>query len=113
MLTGRLPRCHLVMSAASRPSGAWRYPEGVMATPPTVPAGWYADPSARHEHRYWDGTDWTAQVSDAGVMAIDRPAARPEPASEYPAERPPASEHPAERSPAAGPPAAAPAPRKR
>jgi hypothetical protein len=84
-----------------------------MATPPTVPAGWYTDPSARHEHRYWDGTDWTAQVSDGGVMAIDLPAARPEPVSERLAERLPSSEHPAERSPAAGVPAAAPAPRKR
>jgi hypothetical protein len=74
-----------------------------MAIPPRVPAGWYDDPSARHERRYWDGTDWTAQVSDDGVATIDQPGARPAPASERPAEPPPA----------AGPPAAAPAPRKR
>jgi hypothetical protein len=73
-----------------------------MAIPPRVPAGWYDDPSARHERRYWDGTDWTAQVSDDGVATIDQPGARPAPASERPAEPPPA----------AGPPAA-PAPRKR
>src|SRR6516164_6181945 len=80
------------MSAASRPSGA-RAAEGVMATPPRVPAGWYDDPSARHERRYWDGTDWTAQVSDAGIAATDQLGTRP----------PPTSEHLAGSSPAAGP----------
>jgi hypothetical protein len=74
-----------------------------MATPPTVPAGWYADPSARHERRYWDGTDWTAHVSDGGVTAADQRGTRPLAVSEHPAEPPPA----------AGPLAAAPAPRPR
>src|SRR6516225_9841942 len=72
------------MSAASRPSGA-RAAGGVMATPPKVPAGWYDDPSARHERRYWDGTDWTAQVSDAGIAATDQLGTRPPPTSEHPA----------------------------
>ncbi len=74
-----------------------------MATPPKVPAGWYDDPSALHERRYWDGTDWTAHVSDGGIAAIDQPGARP----------PPTSEDPAGPPPAAGPAAAAPAPRRR
>jgi hypothetical protein len=34
-------------------------------------AGWCADPSARHELRYWDGAAWTAHVSDAGVQQTD------------------------------------------
>jgi hypothetical protein len=33
--------------------------------------GWYADPSGRFEHRYWDGHDWTSQVSRNGVFEID------------------------------------------
>src|SRR2546421_12077373 len=74
-----------------------------MATPPKVPAGWYDDPSALHELRYWDGTGWTAHVSDAGIAATDQPGARP----------PLTSEDPDEAPPAAGPPAAAPAPRRR
>lgn len=37
----------------------------------TSPAGWYADPLARHETRYWDGTGWTENVQDAGVPAVD------------------------------------------
>jgi hypothetical protein len=32
---------------------------------------WYADPSGRHELRYWDGSAWTDHVSDHGVTAID------------------------------------------
>lgn len=34
-------------------------------------AGWRADPFGRHELRYFDGTVWTAQVSDAGEKSID------------------------------------------
>jgi hypothetical protein len=29
--------------------------------------GWYADPSGRYDHRYWDGTAWTEHVSRGGV----------------------------------------------
>lgn len=36
-------------------------------------AGWHADPSGRHEHRYWDGAAWTDQVSDGGVASVDPP----------------------------------------
>jgi hypothetical protein len=35
------------------------------------PAGWHPDPSGRHEMRYWSGTGWTDDVSDAGVAAKD------------------------------------------
>jgi Protein of unknown function (DUF2510)/Fibronectin type III domain len=62
-----------------------------MATPPTVPAGWYTDPAARHERRYWDGTDWTSQVSDGGVTGTDQPGFRPPPVPQAPAEPPPAA----------------------
>ncbi len=34
-------------------------------------AAWYADPSGAHEHRYWNGQDWTDFVSDQGVQAND------------------------------------------
>ena len=35
------------------------------SSPPAASPGWYADPSGRHRHRYWDGSDWTAHVHDA------------------------------------------------
>ena len=35
------------------------------------PADWYRDPLQRHELRYYDGTGWTAHVSDNGVTSTD------------------------------------------
>ncbi len=35
------------------------------------PPGWHPDPRGRHEHRYWDGTQWTDHVADAGVTGQD------------------------------------------
>jgi hypothetical protein len=32
---------------------------------------WYADPTGRHEYRYWDGGAWTANVADAGSASLD------------------------------------------
>jgi hypothetical protein len=36
-----------------------------------VPASWQPDPSHRHELRYWDGTEWTEHVADAGQQSTD------------------------------------------
>jgi hypothetical protein len=33
--------------------------------------GWQRDPSGRHEYRYWDGSSWTDDVSDAGMTSVD------------------------------------------
>lgn len=33
--------------------------------------GWYADPTSRHELRYWDGRHWTDSVTDEGVKTVD------------------------------------------
>ena len=41
----------------------------------TTPAGWYPDPSARFEMRYWDGTAWTEHVSRQGQQFTDPPVA--------------------------------------
>ena len=40
-----------------------------------APAGWYADPSARFELRYWDAAQWTEHVSRAGQQYTDPPVA--------------------------------------
>jgi hypothetical protein len=37
---------------------------------PEVPAGWYPDPSGRHELRWFDG-DWTSWASDRGTVIDD------------------------------------------
>jgi hypothetical protein len=45
-------------------------PNGSPPEAPT-PAQWYADPRGRHELRYWNGTHWTDDVWDQGVMSAD------------------------------------------
>ncbi len=49
-----------------------------MATTPP-PAGWYRDPAARFDFRYWNGDAWTDAVQRDGVRAIDGDARAPEP----------------------------------
>jgi uncharacterized protein YxjI len=34
-------------------------------------AAWLADPTHRHQLRYWDGTRWTEHVSDQGNTSLD------------------------------------------
>jgi TPR repeat protein len=34
---------------------------------------WHPDPYGRHQHRYWDGTQWTEHIADDGVAGIDDP----------------------------------------
>jgi hypothetical protein len=34
--------------------------------------GWYADPTARFDYRYWDGSGWSEHVAKAGRMATDQ-----------------------------------------
>jgi len=41
------------------------------------PAHWAADPTGRHEHRYWDGNRWTDHVADQGRTTVDPIAADP------------------------------------
>jgi hypothetical protein len=41
------------------------------APPPTFPPGFYADPDGRCEARWWDGSQWTAQVIINGQPGVD------------------------------------------
>ncbi|MEY2431691.1 MAG: hypothetical protein QOC92_1416 [Acidimicrobiaceae bacterium] len=43
------------------------------------PAGWYADPTTKHELRYWDGYAWLDNVSDKGTTATDPLGGKPMP----------------------------------
>ena len=36
-----------------------------------TPGGWHADPLNRHQYRWWDGAEWTGNVSDSGVASVD------------------------------------------
>jgi hypothetical protein len=52
-----------------------RYPPFTMdpsiTAAPAAPAAWYADPTGRHAHRYWDGWQWTPHVADDGRASLD------------------------------------------
>ena len=41
--------------------------------PEPSPADWYSDPPGRHEHRYWDGSQWTEHVASRGRQEVDPP----------------------------------------
>jgi hypothetical protein len=49
------------------------YSPGVSAAraPSMAPPSWHPDPRGRHELRYWDGTEWTDHVADAGTQGTD------------------------------------------
>lgn len=36
-----------------------------------TPAGWMTDPTGRHQLRHWDGSQWTAHISNNGVPGTD------------------------------------------
>jgi hypothetical protein len=55
-----------------RPIQAQAQPQAETAQAETAQsAGWRPDPAGRHELRYWNGSGWTDDVSDAGVAAKD------------------------------------------
>lgn len=37
----------------------------------SVRPDWYADPTGRHQYRYWDGSVWTDNVADGGEQGLD------------------------------------------
>jgi hypothetical protein len=39
--------------------------------PSPTPAGWFPDPLGRHDHRYFNGRTWTADVSTDGRRYVD------------------------------------------
>lgn len=44
---------------------------GIGPIEPAPMAGWYPDPSGRHELRYWDGKGWTSHVRDGAAQGTD------------------------------------------
>ncbi|WP_104176422.1 phospholipid scramblase-related protein [Cryobacterium sp. Y50] len=39
--------------------------------------GWYPDPFGRHQHRWWDGRQWSEHVGSAGRQTVDAPVVTP------------------------------------
>ncbi len=63
----RLP-AGLTRSYRPRQRSSAAEPAGARAT---VPSGWKADPTGRHQFRYWDGSQWTENVADDGEQTLD------------------------------------------
>jgi hypothetical protein len=53
----------------------------------STPAGWYEDPLASAELRYWGGSEWTEHVSNDGVVSVS-PLPVPDPDGAAPATSP-------------------------
>lgn len=46
-------------------------PQATVVPPTQNPPAWHPDPSGRFHYRWWDGTQWTSQVSTDGHHLID------------------------------------------
>lgn len=51
--------------------------EAPSGLPGGLPSGWFPDPHGRHEYRWFNGRDWTADVSDDGRRMVDPYGAAP------------------------------------
>jgi len=45
--------------------------DGASTVGPLSPPPWHPDPSGRFHYRWWDGSEWTSQVSTDGHLLID------------------------------------------
>jgi len=50
----------------------------------STPAGWYPDPTNRHQNRWFDGNDWTDHVADGQAVSTDPVQGGPAAASTQP-----------------------------
>jgi hypothetical protein len=66
----RTARSSVGLARTYRPNQRTSLTESADARP-AVPAGWKADPTGRHQFRYWDGFQWTENVADAGRQTRD------------------------------------------
>jgi hypothetical protein len=76
-LPKRQPTVSEQFPAYPRPANVHSEPAGVEGpvpahtTWPGTPPDWYADPSGRFHHRWWNGYEWTSEVSLDGQHLID------------------------------------------
>jgi len=57
-------------AAKTHPSQASQAPAAAISSA-LPPPQWVADPTGRHQYRYWNGQQWTEHISDGGDLGID------------------------------------------
>ncbi len=62
-----------LVSRSSRSTQTAPQATGSLTDSGATPAGWFPDPSGRHQRRYWDGISWTQHVNDNGQPGVDPP----------------------------------------
>jgi hypothetical protein len=62
----RLPEAY-----ATRPASVPQQSSLSWLPAPAAPAGWFIDPTGRHQLRYWNGACWTEHVGDEGAQSVD------------------------------------------
>jgi hypothetical protein len=80
-----LPWLDVLVLAAPSQVGADRHLPAIRSWPrlkggsvdTSVAARWSRDPSGMHELRWWDGSQWTGYVTDAGAVTVDASTAVP------------------------------------
>ena len=60
-----------VEEASTVPSPGTTSPSGAQDSWVSSPPAWQPDPSGRFHYRWWDGTQWTSQVSTDGHHLVD------------------------------------------
>ncbi len=60
-----------VMARSPEAEAAHQREVQAILQPNRSPAGWWPDPLARHQQRYFDGARWTEHVVDGSVQGVD------------------------------------------
>jgi hypothetical protein len=71
------PDSSTASSPPAHPVGAVHHGVGAPVSASLPPPGWAADPTGRHQLRYWDGKAWTDYVADNGQESRDPTAVGP------------------------------------
>jgi hypothetical protein len=61
----------VLINAAPVLLAIWLVSRGRPNASVVVPPNWLADPTGRHELRYWNGAAWTTHVADDGNQSED------------------------------------------
>jgi hypothetical protein len=72
VMSGPSPALHALQTRVARGErGRITLAAGAPTAGTSTAPGWHPDPTGRHDHRWWDGSTWTANAADDGVAVHD------------------------------------------